>query len=317
MRELALFAGAGGGILGGRLLGWRTVCAVESNAYAASVLLARQNDGTFPPFPIWDDVLTFDGRPWRGLVEVISGGFPCQDISVAGRGEGIDGEKSGLWSEFARIIREVRPRFIFVENSPALTYRGLGIVLGDLASMGFDAEWCVLGAHNVQAPHKRDRIWILARDADSKGKSNESEYAKESRLRRVDPDVADTQCVQLRNEPMADTDRERQSPPGNGESYGEACGDWQASIAGSGSEIPENRLADTDRAQRERRRLQSGTRAEHTDACSPGWWATEPDVGRVAHGVAARVHRLTAIGNGQVPAVAELAWRILMDRISE
>tara|TARA_Y100001973_G_scaffold87300_1_gene131114 strand:+ start:2049 stop:2948 length:900 start_codon:yes stop_codon:yes gene_type:complete len=299
LRELALFAGAGGGILGGRLLGWRTVCAVESNAYAASVLLARQNDGTFPPFPIWDDVLTFDGRPWRGLVEVISGGFPCQDISVAGRGEGIDGEKSGLWSEFARIIREVRPRFVFVENSPALTYRGLGIVLGDLASMGFDAEWCVLGAHNVQAPHKRDRIWILARDADSKGKSNESEYAKESRLRRVDPDVADTQCVQLRNESRR---RRRSSRKGSPKS------------TDNGVEEP---MADTDRAQRERRQLPSGTRAEHTDACSPGWWATEPDVGRVAHGVAARVHRLTAIGNGQVPAVAELAWRILMDRISE
>ena len=171
MNELALFAGAGGGILGGKLLGWRTVCAVELDAYARRVLLARQLDGHLDRFPIWDDVLTFDGRPWRGLVEVISGGFPCQDISVAGRGEGIDGEKSGLWSEFARIIREVRPRFVFVENSPALTYRGLGIVLGDLASMGFDAEWCVLGAHNVQAPHKRDRIWILGADP-QRGRGN-------------------------------------------------------------------------------------------------------------------------------------------------
>src|SRR5690554_793480 len=162
LRELALFAGAGGGILGGHLLGWRTVCAVEFDPYAASVLAARQNDGVLPPFPIWDDVCTFDGRPWKGLVDVVSGGFPCQDISVAGKGAGIDGERSGLWGEMARIIREVRPRFVFVENSPVLTSRGLGRVLGDLAAMGYDAEWGVLGASDVGAPHQRKRIWIVA-----------------------------------------------------------------------------------------------------------------------------------------------------------
>jgi hypothetical protein len=86
MNELALFSGAGGGILGGKLLGWRTVCAVEWEAYPASVLCARQNDGILPPFPVWDDVQTFDGKPWRGIVDVISGGFPCQDLSVAGGG---------------------------------------------------------------------------------------------------------------------------------------------------------------------------------------------------------------------------------------
>ncbi|MFT0547458.1 DNA cytosine methyltransferase [Allopusillimonas ginsengisoli] len=162
MNELALFAGAGGGILGGHLLGWRTICAVEYDAYARSVLLARQNDGTFPPFPVWDDIRTFDGLPWRGIVDVVSGGFPCQDISVAGNGAGIDGERSGLWSQMERIIHEVQPRFVFVENSPILTVRGLGRVLGDLAIMGFNAKWGVLGAHNAGAPHLRDRIWIVA-----------------------------------------------------------------------------------------------------------------------------------------------------------
>lgn len=162
MNELALFAGAGGGILGGHLLGWRTVCAVEWEPYAASVLVARQNDGVLPPFPIWDDVCTFDGKPWRGIVDVVSGGFPCQDISSAGKGAGIDGERSGLWGEMARIICEVRPGRVFVENSPMLTSRGLGRVLGDLAAMGFDARWGVLGAHHVGAPHKRERIWIVA-----------------------------------------------------------------------------------------------------------------------------------------------------------
>jgi len=122
MHELALFAGAGGGILGGRLLGWRTICAVEWDPYAASVLLRRQDDGILEPFPVWDDVRTFDGKPWRGLVDVVSGGFPCQDISVAGGGAGIDGERSGLWSEMARVVGEVRPKFVFVENSPARSW---------------------------------------------------------------------------------------------------------------------------------------------------------------------------------------------------
>jgi len=168
MNELALFAGAGGGILGGHLLGWRTVCAVEWEAYPASVLLARQNDGLLPPFPIWDDVQTFDGKPWQGIVDVISGGFPCQDISVAGGGDGINGARSGMWKEMARIIGEVRPKFVFVENSPMLTSRGLGTVLADLSKMGFNAEWGIMGADNTGLPHRRKRIWLLATNTDCK-----------------------------------------------------------------------------------------------------------------------------------------------------
>jgi DNA (cytosine-5)-methyltransferase 1 len=168
LNELALFAGAGGGILGGKLLGWRTVCAVEWEKYPASVLLARQNDGILPPFPIWDDVQTFDGRPWQRIVDVISGGFPCQDISVAGKGDGLDGERSGLWREMARIIGEVRPQYAFIENSPMLTIRGLERVLADLAQMGFDAEWCVLGADSIGLPHRRERIWVLASNTSNK-----------------------------------------------------------------------------------------------------------------------------------------------------
>jgi DNA (cytosine-5)-methyltransferase 1 len=162
MNELALFAGAGGGILGGKLLGWRTVCAVERDAYAAQVLAQRQNDGCLEPFPIWSDVCSFDGRPWRGIVDVVSGGFPCQDISSAGKGAGLDGERSGLWREMARIVGEVRPSHVLVENSPMLTLRGLGTVLGDLASLGFHASWGVLAASDVGAPHRRERIWIAA-----------------------------------------------------------------------------------------------------------------------------------------------------------
>jgi DNA (cytosine-5)-methyltransferase 1 len=179
MNELALFAGAGGGIQGGQLLGWQTVCAVEWEPYAASVLAARQNDGLLPPFPIWDDVCTFDGRPWREIVDVVSGGFPCQDISAAGKGAGISGECSGLWKEMARIIGEVRPPFAFVENSPLLTQRGLSVVLGDLAEMGYDAEWGVLSAAEVGAPHERERMWVLAIDS-----NRIYESAKQKMVRR-------------------------------------------------------------------------------------------------------------------------------------
>jgi DNA (cytosine-5)-methyltransferase 1 len=157
---LALFAGAGGGILAAKLLGWRTVCAVEWEPYPASVLAQRQNDGVLPPFPIWDDVCTFDGRPWAGIVDVVSGGFPCQDISAAGTGDGLDGERSGLWRQMARIICEVRPRYVFVENSPMLTSRGLGTVLGDLAALGFDARWGVFSGTAAGAPIERERIFI-------------------------------------------------------------------------------------------------------------------------------------------------------------
>lgn len=174
MNELALFAGIGGGILGGKLLGWKTICAVERDNFARSILLARQDDGILPPFPVWDDVETFDGRPWRGLVDVVSGGFPCQDISIGNsRGQGeknINGKRSGLWSEMARIIGEVRPRFVFVENSPMLVVRGLDRILADLAEMGFDAEWGIVGADDSRFPHQRKRTWILAFDSSDFGR---------------------------------------------------------------------------------------------------------------------------------------------------
>jgi len=158
--ELHLFAGAGGGILGGILLRHTCVCAVEIEPYCRQILLQRQRDGCLPKFPIWDDVKTFSGREWRGMVDVVCGGFPCQDISAAGKGAGIRGERSGLWAEFARIIGEVQPPFVWVENSPMLTIRGLGVVLGDLASLGYDAKWGIVSAADAGANHLRKRIWI-------------------------------------------------------------------------------------------------------------------------------------------------------------
>lgn len=170
--SLHLFAGAGGGMLADRWHGITPVCAVEIEKYPQRVLQRR-----FPDIGIWDDVCTFrydnaecaDAINWMRAHRhqlVVAGGFPCQDISAAGRGEGIDGARSGLWREFARVIREIRPCWVFVENSPLLVRRGLERVLWDLAEAGYDAWWEVLGAGDVGAMHKRDRIWITAHLAD-------------------------------------------------------------------------------------------------------------------------------------------------------
>ena len=241
MNELALFAGAGGGILGGKLLGWRTVCAVEINAYARDVLLARQDDGCLEPFPVWDDVTTFDGRPWAGLVDVVSGGFPCQDVAAgSSTATGIDGERSGLWAHMRRIIGEVGPRFVFVENSAMLTSRGLGRVLGDLAALGFDARWGVLGGVHVGAPHERERIWIAA-------DSNQVLGPQRARVVQQPREVANV------------------------------CG-----IGGTGAQ---------DRW--------------------PVWLEMAGQFHRMDDGVADKLERTEALGNGQIPAVAALAWTLL------
>lgn len=288
MNELALFAGAGGGILGGKLLGWRTVCAVEFDRYARSVLMARQNDGCLEHFPIWDDVRTFDGRPWRGIVDVVSGGFPCQDISAAGKGAGITGERSGLWKEFARIICQVGPRCVLVENSPVLTSRGLGVVLRDLAAMGYDAQWGVLGAHHVGAPHKRDRIWIVAHT------ESEGTRADNYRIWSWTCGISRSKESDLQ---VANSDSMRELQPERGEQ------NKRGRISHSGEDA-----ANSNGPQREGVQRAFRIGAEYANSIGSSWWKTEPELGRVANGVANRVDRLRAIGNGQVPAVAKLAW---------
>ena len=190
INELALFAGAGGGLLASRLLGWRTVCAVEIEPYCREVLLSRQREGLLPRFPIWDDVRTFDAAPWRGIVDIVTGGFPCQDISAAGKGKGLAGSASGLVFEMLSIVNEIRPRFVFAENSPHLRTRGLGSILEIFDSMGYDARWCVLGAWHVGAPHRRNRMWILAYD-NSRVQYDESVDAKMACAQTTEGDVTD------------------------------------------------------------------------------------------------------------------------------
>lgn len=173
VHSVHLFAGAGGGILADLLAGVEPRIAVEIEPYPRRVLARR-----LPGLAIWDDVRTFRADnpdcaaafAWmreHAATLAVCGGFPCQDVSSAGKGAGVEnGERSGLWREFARILREVGPRFVFVENSPMLVSRGLGLVLGDLAACGYDALWHVLAAGDVGARHERERIWIAARRDD-------------------------------------------------------------------------------------------------------------------------------------------------------
>lgn len=271
MNELALFAGAGGGILGSHLLGWNTICAVERDAYASQVLAQRQNDGFLKPFPIWSDITTFDGKPWKGIVDVISGGFPCQDISSAGKGAGIDGARSGLWGEMARIIGEVRPSCVFVENSPLLISRGLTRVISDLAEMGYDAQWARLSASNFGAPHIRDRIWIVAYSQSIGCEKNGLPIGTEQKK-----PLFGVNCKKL-----ADSSSFGLSRPGES---------WFS------SDPAENPEGQADRTFYE---------------CVGHIWGIKSRLGRVANGVAYRVDRLKAIGNGQFPEVARSAFEIL------
>lgn len=295
MRELALFAGAGGGILGSHLLGWNTICAVERDAYAAQVLAQRQNDGILKAFPIWSDITSFDGRPWKGIVDVISGGFPCQDISAAGKGAGIDGSRSGLWSEMARIIDEVRPGYVFVENSPMLVGRGLTRVVSDLAEMGYSAQWARFSASNFGAPHQRDRIWIVA------GREEILSYAE------------------LHGAGWGEQQQKGTCKEAEAISNSSGIGlEEKWSAGGSCEEIANIRcdrsdVSNTKGTGWEQTRESKSRSTQRIGGCGSewSWWGVEPELGRVAHGVAHRVDRLKAIGNGQVPEVARSAFKYL------
>lgn len=233
INELALFAGAGGGLLGSKLLGWKTVCAVELDAYCREILLRRQRDGVLDVFPIWDDVRTFDGRAWRGLVDVVTAGFPCAPFSCAGKRRGAADDRN-LWPETIRVVREVGPRWCLLENVPALVSCGyLATVLGDLAESGFDAEWDVLSAAGVGAPHLRRRLWIVGH-ANGDGEPALPVDAEVAEL----PAMAHAERSRLEEQPCRPGDaREEQSAAERG--------------GGAG-----------------------------------GWWEIEPDVVRVADGVA-------------------------------
>jgi len=261
----SLFSGIGGLELG---LEWAglgpTIWQVEQDDYCRRVL-ARH----WPDAKRYEDVRHV-GRTNLVPSDIICGGFPCQDISVAGKRAGLVGARSGLFYEFARIIRELRPRYAVLENVTALLADGLGSVLSELAASGYDAEWDCVSASSVGAPHQRDRIFILAYPtSDDDAWRGSARAPQRGRLRHAE-NAADGE------EALADANSER--------------GRFQQQFG-------------------------SGTRSRTWNESEGGcWWSTEPDVGRVAHGVPARVDRLRALGNAVVPQVAEIVGQVILAR---
>jgi DNA (cytosine-5)-methyltransferase 1 len=300
MRFGSLFAGIGGFDLGLERSGMQCAWQVEIDPYAQKVLAKH-----WPDVRRHADVCTFPPEEGDWEVDLICGGFPCQDISYAGKGAGLAGARSGLWFQFARIIGDLRPRYVIVENVSALLTRGMGEVLGTLASLGYDAEWHVIPASAVGAPHRRDRVWIVAfRNAD--GQRETSHGISDAKHGRAVPtqarrkparvcgkrDVADAEGIG-RRAGLCQDDAEQ-----DGNQSGDGCGD----------------VPDSDRAGRQQQRRAEPIPAEQLAAKCGGWWLAEPDVGRVAHGVSARVDRLRCLGNAVVPQVVELIGRAIMER---
>ena len=274
LNGLDLFSGIGGitAALAPRV---RPLAYCENDRYAIGVLLSRMASGDLPCAPIWDDIKTLDGE---GLpaIDIIYGGFPCQDISCAGRGAGLDGERSGLFKEIIRLTAEIRPSFVFLENVSAITVRGLDTVLADLIRLGYDTRWTCLRASDVGAPHYRNRWWLLA-------------YSNGSAL----ADASSGRCRQAKS---------------NTESMGQKISHADRSREDvAHAEEPAERAGFCASGPRGERSGRSG------DGCgSREQWSIEPDVGRVVNGLPHRVDRLRCLGNAVVPLQAQTAFQILM-----
>lgn len=161
LNGLSLFSGIGG--IDVALSEYvRPIAYCEIDPYCQGVLLSRMQTNDLPIAPVWDDITTLDGRNINARIDIIYGGFPCQDISVAGRGKGLEGERSGLFFEIMRLAKEIRPPFIFLENVPAITVRGGLRVVREIAEMGYDCRWCVISAASVGSNHIRERFFLLA-----------------------------------------------------------------------------------------------------------------------------------------------------------
>jgi DNA (cytosine-5)-methyltransferase 1 len=261
----SLFAGIGGFDLGLERAGMTCKWQVEIDDYASRVLAKH-----WPDVPRHGDVRTFPTADRDWSVDLICGGFPCQDISVAGRKQGLSGKRSGLWYEYARVIGELRPKYVIVENVAALLTRGMDDVLGTLAALGYDAEWHVIPASAVGAPHRRERVWIVA-------------YPNRERRHEMplcQPVASSESCIagyvshQARGSNVAHADYEGEP------------------------NVPLDAVS--------RRGVPEPARGHQ-------WWVTEPDVGRVAHGVPSRVDRLRGLGNAVVPQVVEVIGRAIIE----
>lgn len=307
MNELALFAGIGGGILGGMLCGFTTVCAVEIEPYCREVLLQRQRDGILPWFPIWDNVQTFNGKQWRGVVDIISAGFPCQPFSVAGK-QKADLDERNMWPDTLRIIGEVRPEWCLLENVPGLLagHGYYGEILRGLAEIGYSARWGCLSASTVGAPHKRERLWIVAH---AECMVRETGTKEQGIIRGMFEDGQTCSEFGRPGETLPDTET------------AERKFSWASRTGWDGlANLCSSEISHSDEAGLQRH---GGQHSERECACQRTPWAcclsheerrlTESGIRRISNGIPRRVDRLKAVGNAQVPAVATTAWQILSE----
>lgn len=344
-----LFAGGGGSAWTGKLIGnWRTVVYVEQERYFQEVLKQRIREKIFDDAPIWDEVKTFDGYPWAGLVDIITAGFPCQPFSTAGKRKGSDDDRN-LWPETIRIIREVGPRFAFLENVPGLiTADGgkfFGGIVGDLAEAGYDCRWTVISASDLGAWHIRKRVWILAY---SKLLGREGGGNGTGRNSRWEPDicdsesasVADTECSPAERLQIREGTKESGSPHSSKDDVFNPAIDrdsrtsrrfyseeqrqefLETGKSGITGDIPWFWFDPANVYDSEGDGVQGNGGYEK---CTREFnaWATgqtiesrgisQPLLGRVAHGVADRVNRVKALGLGWVPIVAATAWNRLTE----
>ncbi len=273
MNVLDLFSGIGGFSLGLERAGMTTVAFCEIEPFPRSVLKKH-----WPNVPVYPDVRSLNAETLKKdkvpKIDVICGGFPCQDISLAGKGAGLKGERSGLWSEFRRLIEEIRPRYAIIENVSALRSRGLDQVLGSLAAIGYDAEWHCIPASAIGAPHRRDRIWIIAYPC-SEGRRQD--------LRSAYGDEGQDAWRTTQNLYIAGGDGAQRNVA-DASSTG-LQGHWN---------------------------LAERIGAQIASARGASWWAVEPNVGRVADGVPSRVDRLRCLGNAVVPQIPEMIGRAIL-----
>jgi DNA (cytosine-5)-methyltransferase 1 len=329
----SLFAGIGGFDLGFERAGFKTVWQVEIDPYCQKVLAKN-----FPEAERFGDVRECGSHNLKP-VDVICGGFPCQDISNAGKRAGIEGERSGLWGEYARIISELRPKFVLVENVAALLGRGMGRVLGDLAEIGYDGEWEIISAADVGAPHLRERVWIMAypkhserrQDASSRrrvawqnplpqGQEGSGRFESCSEELAYPPsercgEEGELRCNESaqrsagRGEEVADTDNPRLEG-WDGDELRQRAREW---LAGQGCSCA---VADASEQRRNRwLHWSCGWEREPEEALHDARgggreeaWMSIPEslLGRVANGVPARVDRLRGLGNAVVPQIPEM-----------
>lgn len=310
----SLFSGIGGMDLGLERAGFEVIWQSEIDPYASRVLKKH-----WPDVPNLGDIRTID---WSGVErpDLVCGGFPCQDISYAGKGAGLDGERSGLWWEFARAVRHLGPDCVLVENVAALLTRGLDAVLGTLASLGYDAEWGVLPAAAFGAPHIRERVFLLAyAQRAERGPLAESGFRLERRhsiglqagRNQENPapgngrqDVADAQSLGC-----------RKGRPGRTVAHGEGGGRAAfPAVSDAHEPRPQGRRFGLDETPPQRQAPPIlGSDPPRRDC---PWWVTEPNVGRVADGVPSRVDRLRGLGNAVVPQVAEWIGRRILESMA-